>query len=100
MTTAWKARNRKVNRCQGCRDDSSMAKQSDLERNKVSHYSLCSKRFHSMTPYVTLLGDSSKGGTDGRSRQLRVNWEEVKAIQVGSQLEGEPPVYICGRVFI
>ena len=70
MTTAWKARKRKVNRCQGCRDDSSMAMHSDLERNRVSHYSPCSKRFSSIAPYVTLLGDSSKGGTDGRSRQL------------------------------
>ena len=94
MTTAWKARKRKVKRCQGCRDDSSMAKQSDLEGNKVSHYS---PWYKNITPS---LRDTSRGGTDGRSQQLRVNWEEVKAIQVGSQLEGEPPVYICGRVFI
>ena len=33
MTTAWKARKKKVKRCQGCRDDSSMAtRQSNTQK--------------------------------------------------------------------
>ena len=71
MTTAWKERKKKVNRCQGCRDDSSMAVKSDLKRNGISHYSLRStKRCNDITPHVTLLSDTSMGGTDGRSQQL------------------------------
>ena len=60
MTTAWKERKKKVNRCQGCRDDSSMAVKSDLERNGISHYSPRStKRCNYITPHVTLLSDAS-----------------------------------------